>query len=180
MFQVRNAAEEESGLARLPAQGVEDVSGVHHRLQPTAALSRPLHRQQQRQQLLLVGRSGVFAQGLPERHMLRLGLGREPGGVGGHEGERVFGIAAVLRQIEMHPSDQIPGRVQPLEEGLQVQPRPGQRAGEGGAQFPPQRRQHLGGQIFRPGHHRSGENQAGKLCGSRRRPLAKISRRLSL
>ena len=44
--------------------------------------------------------------------MLGLGLGRQAGGVGRHEGEGLVRIAAVFRQIEMHPTDQVPGGVQ--------------------------------------------------------------------
>ena len=37
------------------------------------------------------------------------------------------GSLAVFRQVEMHPPDQVPGRVQPLQEALQVRPGGSQR-----------------------------------------------------
>ena len=79
-----------------------------------------LHRQQQRQQFVAVGRPGVFAQRLAERDVLGARLGREARGVGRHEGERRLGVAAVLRQVEMHAADQVPGRVQGIEEALEI------------------------------------------------------------
>ena len=80
------------------------------RPEPGAGLGGALHRQQQRQQLLAVGRAGVFAQRLAERQVLRARLGGEPGRVGGQEGERRVGVAAVLGEVEVHAPDQVPGR----------------------------------------------------------------------
>jgi hypothetical protein len=54
---------------------MKDLPGLDHGLEPAEALRRPLHRYQQRQQLVSMGGTGVFAQGLAERHVLRLGLG---------------------------------------------------------------------------------------------------------
>ncbi len=83
-------------------------------------LGGALHGQQQGEQFVAVGGAGVLAQRLAERHVLRLGLRREPRGVGRHEGERVVRVAAVFRQVEVHAADQVPGRVQRLEEVLQA------------------------------------------------------------
>ena len=53
-----------------------------------------------------------------------LACGRQPRGVGRHEGEGLLRIVPVFRQIEMHPPDQIPGGVQVLEKGLKIGSRP--------------------------------------------------------
>ena len=47
--------------------------------------------------------------------MLCLRLGGKAGGVGRHEGERAIGIAAVFREVEMHPSDKVPAAVTAAE-----------------------------------------------------------------
>ena len=59
------------GLVRRPAQRMIQLAGIQHRSQPGAGLGGALHRQQQRQQPRAIGRAGIFAQRLPERHMLR-------------------------------------------------------------------------------------------------------------
>src|SRR5215469_3702365 len=53
-----------------------------------------------------------FAQCLAEGDVLYLRLGGQAGAVGRHEGEGLVGIAAVFRQIEMHPTDQVPCPIQ--------------------------------------------------------------------
>ena len=47
---------------------------IEHGPEPVAGLGGALHRQQQRQQLLAIGRAGVFAQRLAQRHVLRARL----------------------------------------------------------------------------------------------------------
>ena len=152
---------------------MKNLAGVDHRPQPVAVFGRALHRQQQRQQLVAVRRPGVFAQRLTERHVLRAGLGGEPRGVGRHEGERLFGVAAVFRQVEMHPPDQVPGRVQRVQEALQAGAGGGERGGEGQRHLVPQRQQDRVGQILGPGHHRRRQHQGGKFaCIERPAPPA--------
>ena len=124
-----------------PAQRMENLPGVDHRPQPVAVFGGALHRQQQRQQFVAVCRPGVFAQRLAQRDVLGAGLSGEARRVGRHEGERLFGVAAVLRQVEMHAADQVPGRVQRVEEALQAGAGSGERGGEGLRQFVPQRQQ---------------------------------------
>ena len=146
-----------------PAQRMEDLARVDHRPQPGAGLGGALHRQQQRQQLVAVGRAGVFAQRLAERQMLRLGLRREPRGVGRHEGERRPVVAAVLGEIEMHAADQVPGRVQALQEALEVGLRGGQRRAPAPLRSRPQRAQHVGRQVFGARHHRRRQHQSRRV-----------------
>ena len=88
------------------------------RLQPGAVLGGALDRHQQRQQALAVLRAGIFLQSLAERQMLRLGLRRKPGRVGREKRERRLLVLPVLREIEMHASNQVPGRMAALEELL--------------------------------------------------------------
>ena len=154
-----DAVEKARRLRGSPAQRMEDIPGIDHRLQPGAMFRGALHRQEQGQQLVPVRRSGVFAQRLAEGDVLRLRLGGKAGGVGRHEGEGLVGIAAVFRQVEMHPADQVPGRIQGGQEGLQSGPCGGKGRGEGSRHLIPQRQQDILGQIFGPRHHRRGQHQ---------------------
>ena len=81
-------------------------------------LGGALDGHQQRQQAFAVPRTGVFLQSLAERQMLRLGLGRKPCRVGRKECERGVLVLPVLGKVEMHASDQIPGRMTAFEELL--------------------------------------------------------------
>ena len=74
--------------------------------------------------------SGELGQRLRQRQMLRLAMRRQARGVGGEKGERRFRVLAIFRQIEMHPADQIPGRMTRLEKILQrvASMRPARRA----------------------------------------------------
>ena len=136
---------------------------IEHGPEPVAGLGGALHRQQQRQQLLAIGRAGVFAQRLAERHVLRARLGGKLRRVGGEEGKRRIGVAAVLRQVEVHAPDQVPGRVQTLEEALQVGFCRGKRRRQCRGDLLPQRAQHVRRQVFRPRHHRRRQHQGRKL-----------------
>ena len=162
-FQVGHAGKQARGLARRPAQRMVKFARIDHRPQPVAGLGGALHRQQQRQQLLAIGRAGVFAQRLAERHVLRARLGGELRRVGGEEGERRVGVAAVLRQIEVHAADQVPGRIQPLEKALQVGLCRGKRRGQRRGDLLPQRAQHVRRQVFRARHHRRRQHQGRKF-----------------
>ena len=158
-----------------PAQRMKDFPGIDHRLQPGALFRGALHRQKQRQQLVPVGRPGVFAQRLTEGDVLCLRLRGKAGGVGRHEGEGVVGIAAVFRQIEVTPADQVPGGVQRGQEGLQSGPRGGEGRCERPCHLIPQRQQDVLGQIFRPGHHRRGQHQGGKFRRGGRRYVRRLA-----
>ena len=142
---------------------MKNLPGIDHFLEPAAAFRGTLNRHEQRKQSVPVRRSGVFAQGLAERHMLGFGLRRQPGGVGRHEGEGLLRIAPVFRQIEMHPPDQVPGGIQVLEKGLKIGTGPGQRSRERSAHLIPQRQQGIGLQILRPRHHRRRQDKGGEF-----------------
>ena len=90
---------------------MKNLARIHHGFQPGTGLRRALHRNQQRQEALLVFRAGIFAQSLAERQMLRFGFGREPSGIRGEKCERRIWILAVLGNIEMDAADQVPGRI---------------------------------------------------------------------
>ncbi len=164
-FQFGQAVEEAGRLGRSPTQRMENLPGVDHRPQPVAVFGGALHRQQQRQKFVAVCRPGVFAQRLTERDVLGASLGGKAGRVGRHEGEGLFGVAAVLGKVEMHAADQIPCWVQGIEEALQAGAGGGERFGEGQRQFIPQRQQDRLGQVFRAGHHGGGQHQGEKLAG---------------
>ena len=83
--------------------------------------------------------------------------------VGCHEGERTFRIAAIFRQIEMHPSDQIPGWMETLQEILQACLGGGERRCESRCQLRPECPQDVRRQVFGPGHHGRCQHQAGEL-----------------
>jgi len=78
-------------------------------------------------------------QRLRQRQVLRLGLRRQARGVSGEKRERRFVVLAVFGQIEMHPADQIPGRMQTLEEILQRLLRLLQPGAERRVEFRPKR-----------------------------------------
>ena len=87
---------------RPPAQRMEDLAGVHHLLEPRAALRGALDGQEQGEEAILAGRASVLAQGLTERAVLGLALLREPVGEGREKSEGRFFVAAVLRQRALH------------------------------------------------------------------------------
>ncbi len=91
--------------------------------------------------------------------MLYLRLGGQAGGVGRHEGEGLVVITAVFRQIEMHPTDQVPCPIQGGQKGLQSDLCGGKRRSEGSLHLIPQRQQDILGQIFSPRHNRRGQHQ---------------------
>ena len=101
-----------------PAQRVEDLARIDHRLQPRALLGRALHGQEQREQPRLVGGARVLAQGLAERQVLGLRLRRQPRRVRRQEGERRLLVPAVLGEVEVDAADQVPGRAPAREELL--------------------------------------------------------------
>ena len=170
-FEVGHAAEQALRLRHRPAQRMEDFARFHHGAQPVAAFGGPLHRQQQRQQLRAVGRACVFAQCLTERRVPGSAVVREPGRVGRHEGERRLGIAAVLGEVEVHAPDQVPGRVQPLENRLQGGPGLRNGGGHGPASFRPERAQGVRGQVFGAGHEWRRQHQRCELALRWRRDI---------
>ena len=128
-------------------------------------LRRALHRQQQRQQAVLVRRARVLAQRLPQRQMLRLGLRRQPRRIGREKCERGIGILAVLGKVEMHAAHQVPGRIAPLQELLHAAFGFGQLDCKGRVQFLPQSLKHCGRQILGAGHRRRCQRNALQFFG---------------
>ena len=87
VLQLRDIAEEAEGLRQRPAQRMEDLlAPFDHLLQPGAASRRALHRQEEREESLLIGRPRVLAERLVEG-LLGLAVRREPARVRGEEGE---------------------------------------------------------------------------------------------
>src|SRR5947209_17711217 len=97
---------------------MENLAGLHHRLQPWTPLGRLLHGHKQRQQAALVGRSRVFAQCLTQRKMLCLSMGGEARRVSREKCERRVLVLAVFGKIEMDTAHQVPRRVTPLQTAL--------------------------------------------------------------
>ncbi len=110
-LQLRDIAEEPERLLRRPAKRVEDLAGIDHLLEPGAALGGALDRKEEREELLLVGRTGVLAQCLTEREVLGLAVPGEAVRVGREEGERRLLVLAVLGEVEVDATDDVPGRV---------------------------------------------------------------------
>ena len=81
-------------------------------------LSGALDGHQQRQQAFAVFRTGVLLQGLAERQMLGLGRSRKSGRVGCKKREWGILVPPILREVEMHASNQVPGRMTALEKLL--------------------------------------------------------------
>ena len=158
-LELGDAVQQARRVAGSPTQGMEDIPSIDHLLQPDTVFSGALNRQKQGQQLVAVRRASIFAQRLAKGNMLRPGLGGEAGGVGRHEGEGPVGIAAIFRQVEMDPADQVPGRIQAGQESLQVCSRGGKGRGERARHLVPQRGQDIPGQILGPRHHRRGQHQ---------------------
>ena len=80
----------------------------------------------------------------------------------------------------MHATDQIPGGVEPLEEGLKIGSRPDQGCRERRAQLVPQREQDVRVQVLRPRHHRGGQHEGGDFPVGRRRHRGQDRGRRSL
>ena len=117
-LQLRDISQKLHGLGRRPPQGVEDLARIDHGLQPRAAFRRSLHGEKQRQQAILVGRARIFAESLPQRKMLRLGVRRQSSGIGREKSKWGCIVLAVLGEVEVHAADKIPRRVAALQELL--------------------------------------------------------------
>ena len=164
-----DVSQELNGFLGRPAERVKDLTRIDEGLQPRTGLRRSLHGKEQRQQTVLVCRSGIFAKSLPQWEMLSLRIRRQPRGVGGQKSERRIRIFAVLGQIEVHPADQVPRRVPALQEFLYPALRLRQFDAECGIQFLPEGTKDLRAQILRASHRRGSQNQPVQLRGGRRR-----------
>jgi len=117
-FERRRVLEELQRLLWRPAQRMKYFARIHHVFEPSAKLGGALDRHQQRQQALAVVGAGILLQRLAERHVLRLGSSRQAGRVSREKREGSILVLAILREIEMHPSDQVPGRIARFQESL--------------------------------------------------------------
>src|SRR5215212_198287 len=97
---------------------MKDLACIHQSLQPRAVLGGALDRQKQREQALSVSRSCVLLQGLSERKMLRLGLSGQSCRISRKKREWSLFVPPVLRKVEMHASNQVPGWMAAVEEFL--------------------------------------------------------------
>lgn len=79
--------------------------------------------------------------------MQRPGVRREPRGVGREKGERGFCVVAVFGEIEVHPADQVPGRIARFQKILERAFGLGEFRTKRCVEFFPQRVQHPGVQI---------------------------------
>ena len=141
-------------LRRSPAERVEDLAAVDHRLQPWAAFAGALDGHQQREEALAFPGAAIFLQSLAERQVLRLGGSRKARGVGREEGEGRLLVLAVLGEIEVDPADQVPGGMTALEEFLQRERGLGQLGVKRHIHAAPKTGEHLHRQIFRADHRR--------------------------
>ena len=171
-FQVGHAFQQARRLRRRPAQRMEDLAGVDHR----RAASRSARRR-----AAPAAAATAAGCGWPRRR-IRAGPRRAGGGgrgpaseswrrVGRHEGERRLRIATVLGQVEVHAADQVPGPVQPLEDGLQRGAGLRHGGGHGEGEFRPQGAQHVRRQVLGARHHRRRQHQRGEFALGRRRDL---------
>ncbi len=88
--------------------------------------------------------------------MLRLGLGRKPCRVGRKKRKRRLLVLSVFGEVEMHPSDQVPGRMTALEKLLDGKPGASQFGVESRVDVAPQPGQDRRRHIFRAVHRRNG------------------------
>src|SRR5229473_772235 len=100
--------------------------------------------------------------------MLRLGLGRKPCRVSRKKRERGLLVPPVFGQVEMHASDQVPGRMTALEELLDGKSGVSQFGVESRVDVAPQISQDRRRQIFRAIHRRNGRGHLVELTVRRR------------
>ena len=100
-LELRDVAQKLNGLLGRPAERVENLTSLHQGFQPGASLRGALHRQEERQQAVLVGRARIFPESFSQRQMLGLGAGGQAGGISREKGERRIRVFAVFGQIEV-------------------------------------------------------------------------------
>ena len=122
---------------------MKDLTISDHLPQPLTLLGRPLHRQKEGEEFVLLPGPPVLLQGLRQGEMARPPLRREAVGVGCQKSEGALFVLAVLREVEVDSSDHIPGRVEGLEKFGSRQPALRQRGLEGAPQLFPQVLEHL-------------------------------------
>jgi hypothetical protein len=119
-------------------------------------LGSALHRHQERKEAFAVPDTGIFLQGLAERQMLSLGLGRKLRRVGRQECEWGVLVLPVLGEVKVDTSHEIPSRMTAFEELLQGELALCQFGIEGRIHAAPEIGQDLRRQVFRTSHGRNG------------------------
>src|SRR4029453_1056962 len=97
---------------------MKDFACIHQSLQPRAVLGSALDGQKQREQALSVSRSCVLLQGPAKRQMLGLGLSGQSCRISRKKREWSLFVPPVLRKVEVHPTNQVPGWMAAVEEFL--------------------------------------------------------------
>jgi hypothetical protein len=159
----RDVAEEPERLGGRPAQRVKELARVHHLAQPRAPLGGALDREEEREQPFAVARAGVLAQRLAERQVLRRAVGREAGRVGGEEGERRVRVARGLGEVEVHAADDVPRRMELLEQPFHREAARREPLGERRVDRAPKRRERVGRDVLAARHRRRAEGERGEL-----------------
>ena len=144
---------------------MEDLSRFDHRLEPGTPLRGALDRQEQREQPFPVRGPSVFPQRLTERQVLGLGVSRKARRVRCHERERSALVVAVLGQVEVDATDDVPDRVAAPQEFLQRSLGFGELDPEGLPDLAPQRLENRWSDVFGALHRRRREGQSLELSG---------------
>ena len=114
-----DVAEEPIRVVGRQAERPIHVARIHQLAQQGTPRRRDLHGLEQGQELVAVPSTCVFADRLAERTVLRLALPGEARAVGREERERRRGIGAVLREVEVHASNDVPSGVPRAQKRLQ-------------------------------------------------------------
>ena len=104
----------------------------------------------------------------PSGRWRRTPSAREAGRIGRHEGERIIRVAAIFREIEMHPSDETPAAVARFQKILEGELALGELDFQGALHGLPERNQDLRSQIFAALHRRRLVDQRGEIARGRR------------
>jgi hypothetical protein len=132
-------------------------------------LRSALYRHQKRKEAYAISGPGIFLQSLAEREMLSLGFGRKLRRVGRQEGEGSVLILAILREVEVNTSYEIPGWVTALEELLHGELGLRQFGIKGRIHAAPKIGQDLRRQVLRTSHGRNGRGHPGQFTVRRDR-----------
>src|SRR3954463_15346622 len=154
---------------------MKDLACIHQSLQPRAVLGGALDGQKQREQALSVSRSCVLLQGPAKRQMLRLGLSGQSGRVSRKKREWSLFVPPVLRKVEVHPTNQVPGWMAAVEEFLHGELGFSEFAIERRIQGSPKILQDICRQVLCTDHRRNGRSHLvqGAVCRNGHKWLAR-------